>query len=182
MKKFLILDVILLCVAAVGFAAAQISVGYGNPYLAHHYRLHEGTSVLLNSLELTPGVVRTTDKYEVCGKTVKSQHLRNTTEKMKNEVYAEYGIDKHQEIIGSMQKAKPPLYEIDHLISLELGGADDVKNLWPQPYYEHPGAREKDQVENYLHREVCSGGIELAEAQKRIATDWYSVYLEMPRK
>jgi hypothetical protein len=71
-------------------------------------------------------------------------------------------------------------YEEDHLISLELGGSpDDPRNLWPEPYGAHPGAREKDAVENYLHRQVCSGAMTLTDAQQAIARDWYKVYLEM---
>ena len=68
-------------------------------------------------------------------------------------------------------------YELDHLIPLELGCCSDCEaNLWPQPRNVFPGALEKDEVENYLHREVCSGGLALAEAQREIATDWYAVY------
>lgn len=161
-------------------AGAQITIEYGNPYLKHHYRLHTGTTVLLNSPELTPGAVRTISKKEVCegGST---KQFRHTTEAMKKHVYALYGVDKTQTLASEDAlgpKAQPPLYEIDHLISLELGGEDDEKNLWPQPYYMHPGAHEKDAVENYLHREVCGGKMELQEAQREIATDWYQVYLD----
>ena len=68
-------------------------------------------------------------------------------------------------------------YELDHLIPLELGGCPDCEtNLWPQPRNVFPGAAEKDEVENYLHREVCSGALALAEAQREIAVDWYAVY------
>lgn len=68
-------------------------------------------------------------------------------------------------------------YELDHLISLELGGCPDcVSNLWPEPYNIPMGAREKDKVENYLHKMVCSGLMTLEEAQKEIATDWPAVY------
>jgi hypothetical protein len=68
-------------------------------------------------------------------------------------------------------------YELDHLISLELGGCTDcVANLWPEPYNIPMGAREKDKVENYLHKEVCNGEITLTEAQQEIATDWTAVY------
>jgi 5-methylcytosine-specific restriction endonuclease McrA len=42
--------------------------------------------------------------------------------------------------------------EVDHLISRELGGADATDNLWPQPYTQHPGAHEKDRLENQLHK------------------------------
>ena len=68
-------------------------------------------------------------------------------------------------------------YEEDHLISLELGGSPgDPRNLWPEPYDPRPGAREKDAVERYLHKEVCDGAMTLREAQSAIATDWYKVY------
>jgi hypothetical protein len=71
-------------------------------------------------------------------------------------------------------------YEEDHLISLELGGnPTDPRNLWPEPYRPKPGAKEKDVVENYLHRQVCSGAMTLQAAQNAIATDWYKVYLEI---
>jgi hypothetical protein len=68
-------------------------------------------------------------------------------------------------------------YELDHLISLELGGCPDcVANLWPEPYNIAMGARQKDKVENYLHKEVCNGDMTLEEAQTQIATDWTAVY------
>ncbi len=71
----------------------------------------------------------------------------------------------------------PEDYEEDHLIPLELGGhPTDPANLWPEAYSPTPGAREKDKVENYLHRQVCEGKIPLGEAQKMIAGDWYRVY------
>jgi hypothetical protein len=144
-----------------------------------HFRKHG--PALLNDLALTPGFVRSTSKTSVCSGGSTKQY-RKTTEAMKNQAYAEYGVEKKVLLAGtraSVEDGKRPLYEIDHLISLELGGADDVRNLWPQPYYQHPGAHEKDTVENWLHKEVCSGGIELEEAQKEIATDWYVIYLRM---
>ena len=169
--------------ALLGFLFAAAFCGRLIPVFAQgakaRYRSHAGA--LLNDLNETPGAVRTLDRNQVCdgGST---KQFRNTTEKMKNDVYAEYGVDKHKALASgprpSKEDAAKPLYEIDHLISLELGGEDDEKNLWPQPYYMHPGAHEKDAVENYLHRQVCSGKMELQEAQRAIATDWYQVYLD----
>ncbi len=73
-------------------------------------------------------------------------------------------------------------YEEDHFISLELGGSPtDPRNLWPEPYSAEAGAREKDVVERYLHKQVCRGAMTLAEAQEAIVTDWYSVYLQIHR-
>lgn len=68
-------------------------------------------------------------------------------------------------------------YEEDHFISLELGGSPkDPKNLWPEP---HPSVNEKDRVENYLHSEVCSGKLSLAQAQQEIAKNWYEIYVQI---
>ena len=59
--------------------------------------------------------------------------------------------------------------EYDHLVSLELGGANATSNLWPEPgSIPNP----KDAVENRLHKEVCSGRLTLAAAQQAIATNW----------
>src|SRR6185436_7511489 len=69
----------------------------------------------------------------------------------------------------------PELYEEDHLISLELGGAPrDPKNLWPEPRNAPPGetAISKDEVEDKLHLMVCARTAGLVAAQQAIATDW----------
>ncbi len=59
--------------------------------------------------------------------------------------------------------------ELDHLVSLELGGAPaDVRNLWPEEYQGRRGATDKDVLENRLHAEVCDGQISLAKAQLEI--------------
>ena len=77
----------------------------------------------------------------------------------KNRVYLNYGIRRHA----------PDSYEVDHLISLELGGSNSVKNLWPE---KQPGARGKGKLENRLHAQVCDGTISLRTAQKRIVRWW----------
>ncbi len=65
-------------------------------------------------------------------------------------------------------------YEEDHFISLELGGnPTDPNNLWPESY---PAARAKDQVEDFLHTELCNGTITLAQAQSSITGDWVAIF------
>lgn len=59
--------------------------------------------------------------------------------------------------------------ELDHLVSLELGGSNDAANLWPEY---PPAPNPKDKVENALHRAVCAGRVSLAAAQRAIARDW----------
>lgn len=130
---------------------------------AHASYGHHGPA-LLPDAKYTPGLVRTTDKNVVCHGTTKDIRKPGV-----QSVYPLYGATK-----------KPGVCcEIDHLISLELGGDNGLKNEWPQPYEPRPGAHEKDLVENWLHSQVCSGKMELTEAQKEIATDWYAVYLKM---
>ncbi|WP_204982075.1 hypothetical protein [Streptomyces mobaraensis] len=68
--------------------------------------------------------------------------------------------------------------EYDHLVSLELGGdPNDPRNLWVEP--PSPGHRPgggpnnpKDQVESKLHTAICSGRVQIRDAQRAIATDW----------
>jgi hypothetical protein len=67
-------------------------------------------------------------------------------------------------------------FEVDHLIPLELGGDNVIANLWAEPAEPRPGFHEKDKVENYLHQQVCSGAMTLAESQQQIATDWVAVW------
>lgn len=131
---------------------------------------HNGPA-MLNDTRFTPGVVRTTDVQEIChgGST---KQFRNTTQAMKNEVYKEYGAKRKQGICTGG-------CEVDHLISLEIGGADDVKNLWPQPSQPKPGFHEKDKLENWLHTQICTGKMSPQEAQSGISADWYSMYLKM---
>lgn len=71
-------------------------------------------------------------------------------------------------------------YELDHLISLELGGNPRSEaNLWPEPYNAIYNAQEKDKLENYLHDQVCSGKITLQQAQLEIANDWVAEYIRI---
>lgn len=83
-----------------------------------------------------------------------------------------------QLLVAYGQPGAPPAnFELDHLISLELGGAPRAPaNLWPEPYGGDANARQKDVVENYLHAQVCAGALALGEAQRLVATDWVDVY------
>ena len=69
------------------------------------------------------------------------------------------------------------LYELDHIISIELGGhPKDPDNLWMQPWDGECGARVKDVLETKLKRLVCSGKISLKQAQKEIGSNWVASY------
>ena len=121
----------------------------------------------LQDLRCTPGAVNPALTKEVlCSSNFSTKSVRNVLVAEKRQVYEEYGIASHQ----------PGQYEVDHLISLELGGSNDIANLWPEAADPHPGFHEKDLVENYLHKQVCDGAISLEEAQKEITTNWLQIY------
>ncbi len=122
---------------------------------------------------LTPGAVREDlSVMEICA-TKWGKDKRAVTDSMKKQVFARYGLK------GNTCKADAHgrHCEIDHLISRELGGADDVLNLWPQAYGTKPwNAGLKDRLENRLHKEVCAGSITLEDAQNEIRMDWTVIY------
>ena len=137
------------------------------------YRLHAGGVPLPNS-KLTPGDTQPgVTVAQLCDPKFHTGSIRSVSESEKRQVYAEYKMADHQ---GACQSG----CEIDHLISLEIGGSNNLKNLWPQPYAP-PGAHQKDVLENYLHREVCAGRLSLSVAQRKIATDWFAAYQKMTR-
>src|SRR6202034_1520217 len=121
------------------------------------------------SRDLTPGAIDpvvTQDNIQstVCvpGYTKTVRPPERITHRLKLQIMATYGRG------GDLRD-----YELDHFIPLELGGcADCLANLWPEPYDPNFGARQKDRVENFLHRQVCSGEIGLKEAQDAIKNDW----------
>ncbi len=113
----------------------------------------------------TPGAILETNPNKICQSGYASS-VRNVPQSEKNKVYDEYGIASHS----------PGEYEVDHLISLELGGSNDISNLWPEAASPKPGFHEKDKVENYLHDQVCSGKMSLQEAQVQVANNWLAVY------
>src|SRR5262249_20812366 len=95
----------------------------------------------------TPGDVLEVTARDICVPGY-SKKVRDVPESVKRQVYAAYGITSHQ----------PHEYEVDHLISLELGGSNSIKNLWPQSYKTQPyNATVKDKLENRLHKLVCDG-------------------------
>jgi hypothetical protein len=123
--------------------------------------------------EKTPGLADPALTAEViCAHAWTTRDVRSVSAALKRKVYALYGEQNHK---GRFAHCKQGA-EVDHLVSLELGGANDIKNLWPQNYCGPWNAHIKDRLENKLHRLVCSGQITLGEAQKEIATDWIAAY------
>jgi hypothetical protein len=85
--------------------------------------------------------------------------VRSVSDSTRRKVFAEYGI----------AYAKHSHYELDHLIPLELGGSNGIRNLWPEKG-SIPNA--KDGVENELHNLVCQHKLRTRKARHVIAADW----------
>jgi hypothetical protein len=71
--------------------------------------------------------------------------------------------------------------EIDHLIPLELGGSNDIANLFPEPGLGTASYQVKDKLENRLHTMICARQITLAAARFGIATNWEALYRRLFR-
>jgi hypothetical protein len=180
MKYFYLLAA-LLCLLISGCSGVTINVGTtptagtSTSTTAPHWGTQTKTSACvvngpLQDTACTPGdILPNATKEQICQSGYASS-VRNVPTSVKNKVYAEYGITHHT--TGQ--------YEVDHLISLELGGSNDISNLWPEAASPKPGFHEKDKVENYLHDQVCSGAISLQQAQIEIATNWLNIYNRTP--
>jgi len=125
--------------------------------------------------DLTPGVARALSVDVIC-KTKWGKDARHVTAAMKKQVFQNYGLTGNNDPSCIADKSGRHC-EVDHLISRELGGAGDAKNLRLQPYGSSPwNAALKDRVENRLHKEVCAKTISLARARREIKTDWHIPY------
>ena len=115
---------------------------------------------------LTPGMTRQVTISEVCS-VPQEEVVGDVSISLRQRVFQEYGI----------ANPRPEDYEIDYLIAPRLGGTEDIRNLWPEPYSTRVwNAHVKDALEERLHEMVCSGQLDLSTAQHDIATDWISAY------
>jgi hypothetical protein len=123
---------------------------------------------VLPNRALTPGVARQVSLEQVC-LLPHEEVIKEVSPTERERVFAEYGIP----------SAQSDQYEVDYLITPGLGGDDDIRNLWPEPYNVATwNARAKDALEERLHEMVCSRQLDLAAAQKAIATNWIAAYQE----
>jgi hypothetical protein len=115
---------------------------------------------------MTPGMTQPLTQAELCS--LDDQDAAPAIPRaVALKVFAAYGVT----------DPRPRAYELDYLIGPELGGTNDVRNLWPQPYRTVPwDAHAKDALEHDLHRRVCEGSLNLATAQRDMATDWIAAY------
>lgn len=123
----------------------------------------------------TPGGIDPTVTTEVLRNPAwRTECIRDcaASESDKHVTYRWYGLRTPRRNFGERQ-----VCELDHLVPLELGGADGLGNIWPQCGPSHTILdnryfKMKDRVENYLADEVKAGKMSLDAAQRGIAADW----------
>jgi hypothetical protein len=177
----------LAALAAAGMAqAADLSICRGVDPLAsepiQEASRTEGCKVRINPQgyplpdpSCTPGAVNPTVTIGILqDPAFRTSCLRDnaTSAKQKASTYAAYGIPHPKNNTGKTQ-----VCELDHVISLELGGADTINNIFPQcgpqgVQLKQRYFKKKDAVENWLAKQVKAGKITLEKAQRGIAEDW----------
>jgi len=151
-------------IAAVLAVAAFATVLAGR-WAASHRSSSAVRTLSIPISTLTPGATVLVSRNQVCA--ARNPNNRSVPASLQRQVFAEYGIS------GAQARA----YEVDYLITPALGGADDIHNLWPQPYSETLwNARVKDALEQRLRDLVCGGAVDLATAQRDISADWIAAY------
>jgi hypothetical protein len=145
---------------------------FGHPTKTENCKAKNG----LPDPDCTPGdIIKENTKALICSADFRTGTVRNTvtTPAQKNKTYPMYAIAHPANNTGRAQ-----VCEIDHLVPLQLGGADTIANLWPEcsPGYSNwqgPSFREKDGFENYLWFHVCiNEDTSLEDAQLEISTNW----------
>jgi hypothetical protein len=125
----------------------------------------DASGPLLPDAHLTPGATRPVTENQIC--VAGGPTERRPAPGVQRAVFHEYGMD----------SAPAREYEVDHLITPALGGTDDIRNLWPEPYTSTEwNAHVKDELEDHLHNLVCGGQLDLATAQRDMASNWILAY------
>ncbi len=144
-------------------AVATVTSLVFRSYLERHPT--HSVAVTVPNPSLTPGAIVFRSQEELCRET--SANNKAVPVALQRRVFEEYGIP----------TAEPRAYEVDYLITPALGGADDIHNLWPQLSSATVwNAQVKDALESHLRNLVCAGDLDLATAQREIATNWIEAY------
>ena len=91
---------------------------------------------------LTPGDTKKVSKEQICSPDF-SAKVKPTKDSIKEEAFERYGL-------RSGQFAEDVL---DHLVPVELGGSDQLENLWPQSVKGEWNASQKDALEQKTARD-----------------------------
>jgi hypothetical protein len=153
-----------LAVATCGLVVAALFLARSGA--GHYGRPHpKAVIVSIPDPRLTPGATILATRLVVCAQS----NIKNKAVpvELQRKVFEEYGI----------AGAEPRAYEVDYLVTPALGGADDIRNLWPHSYSATIwNAQVKDALEDRLREMVCEGSLDLMEAQQEIAVNWIAAY------
>jgi hypothetical protein len=103
----------------------------------------------------------------ICSAGFRTNTIRDVPESEKYAVEREYGM---------AARSYGRTIEVDHIVPLELGGSNDIANLFPERADVAPGYHVKDKLENRVHTLVCAGRLRLRDARRQIASDWEALY------
>lgn len=109
-------------------------------------------------------------KAVICASTFRTTSIRYVPVAEKHQAEIEYGM---------AAKSYGSAFEIDHIVSLELGGSNDIANIFPEPGSGVANYHAKDKLENKLHDLVCAGAMTLAAARSDIASNWKTLYVHV---
>lgn len=163
---------IAVAIGAISVSAASVTLAAVSPgstvLLAPRTQTSGCTLAQLPDRQCSPGAYYSgLTKSVICAAGFTTSAYRNVPTSEKHMVEQEYGMTPSS--YGSS-------LEIDHLVSLELGGSNDIANLFPERASPAPGYHVKDKLENKLHQMVCAGKIALRAAQQQIASNWETLY------
>lgn len=154
-----------------GAALVVVSVAAAVLFVTGHNRrdprLHSFAQAggTLPIASLTPGATRDIPVPLLCAGEIGEEHV--IPPNMRAQVLRAY----------RMEHVPADEFELDYLITPELGGATAAANLWPERYGAHAwNARVKDQLETLLPSLVCRGEVDLKAAQREIAANWITAY------
>jgi hypothetical protein len=159
--------------AAAYVGVALLLIAAGSALVIQHFAplrssppVTQFESAAVPNPSLTPGATRPVSINDVCS-IAHEEVVHDVPASLRQQVLHEYGI----------ASARAQDYEIDFLIAPGLGGAEDIHNLWPEPYTLPTwNAHVKDALEEHLHQMVCQGNLDLHTAQRDISTDWIAAY------
>lgn len=105
----------------------------------------------------------------VCASDFTTPPYRHVPDSEKRDAEQEYGMNTTTTYGKTL--------EIDHIVSLELGGSNTIANLFPEKRDVAQGYKIKDALETHLNTLVCTKHtMSLKAAQIAIAANWETLY------